>query len=161
MLKERSIIYMKWIYLAALLIAVFSGFGNMPMYGRYYVADIPGFGWSANFFINLHIHYLSGALLLAASTYFIFLYLRRRNRGARLSTTGIIRVSLLGLVLVSGVLAAIKNLPNVNLPQAGLMALAFVHLGAVMGFIFFSLVCRFLKIPWMADALRHRTIYPA
>lgn len=112
MLNEQSVIYVKWTYLAAIFFATFTGFGNMPLYGRYYVADIPGFGWAGNFFVNLYIHYLAGAVLLALSTYFILLYLQRRDRSPRLSATGIIRVSVLGMVLFSGTLAAVKIYPS-------------------------------------------------
>jgi len=151
MLKDRFSTYLKWMYLGAFLLSVFSGFGNMPIYGRYYVSDVPGLGWSGNFYMNLYVHYLSGAVLLAVSTLFIFLYVRRRGQGTRLTPSGIGRVLLLGLVLVSGVLAAVKNLPAVNLSQAGLMVTAFVHLGAVMFYLFLSLGCKVLKRNWLAD----------
>jgi hypothetical protein len=157
MLSEQSLIYVKRTYLAAILLTIFSGFGNMPMYGRYYVSDIPGLGWSGNFFYTLYLHYLSGAVILAVSTIFTIRYLKHRSRGVRLTATGVIRVSVLGLVLASGLLAAIKNFPLVNLPMGGLMLLSFVHLGASMIFILFSLGCWLLKKPWMIDMSHYRS----
>jgi hypothetical protein len=152
MLNQRSIVTVKWAYFLAMLVAIFSGLGNMPMYGRYYVADIPGFGWSGNFFVNINLHYLSGAVLLGLASYLTIIYMQRSSQTVRLSTTGAIRVVLIGLALVSGVLAALKNLPAVNLPMAGLMAVAFIHLGTAMGALFFSLGCWLLKKPWTIDA---------
>ena len=155
MVKGRVISYMNWTYLAVLVVSLFSGIGNMPMYGRYYVADIPGFGWSGNFFINLYIHYLAGAVLLALTTCCAILYMQQRRYGTRLTQTGVIRTWVLILVIFSGVMAAIKNLPFVNLSLAGLMTVAFVHLGASMILIVLSIGCRLLKKPWTTNPQRH------
>jgi hypothetical protein len=150
MRNDRFDTHIKWTFVAALGISIFTGFGNMPLWGRFYVSDIPGLGWSADFFINLYVHYLSGGLLLAVSTYHIIRYSQRSDRDARLSRVGLLRVVVFGLVLVSGALSAVKNLPQINLPLIGLMALVFFHLGAVMVYILISLACRILKKPWMA-----------
>ena len=149
MRNERFDTYVRWTFLAALGISIFTGFGNMPLWGRFYVSDIPGLGWSGNFFINLYVHYLSGGVLLAISTYYIIEYNQRHDRNARLSRTGVLRVIVFSLVIVSGALSAIKNLPAIKLPLAGLMAVVFFHLGAVMVYIFVSLALRILKKPWM------------
>jgi formate dehydrogenase iron-sulfur subunit len=55
---------LKALYGAAAVTALFTGFGNMPLWGRYYVADAPGLGWSGDFFINVNVHILAGSLLL-------------------------------------------------------------------------------------------------
>lgn len=150
MLKDRFDVYVKWTFSAALGLSMFTGFGNMPMWGRFYVADIPGLGWSADFFINLYLHYLSGGVLLGITTYSIIHYVRGRHRGARLSRSGVVRATVFGLVLVSGGLSALKNLPSINLPLAGLMAVILFHLGAVLVYLAVSLACRILRKPWMS-----------
>ena len=149
MQNDRFDTYVKWAYRVALAVSIFTGIGNMPMWGRFFVADIPGFGWSGNFFINLYVHYLSGALLLAISSYCIVVYRQRSDRRAKLSPAGVVRGTVLGLVLVSGLLSAIKNLAFIDLPLKGLMALIFLHLGVAMAFIFISLVYGLWKKPWM------------
>lgn len=151
MVKDRFDAYMKAAFLAAIAVSLFTGIGNMPMWGRFFVADIPGLGWSGDFFMNIYIHYLSGALLLAISTYYIMIYSRRTNRRINLSLSGTIRVALLSLVLISGLLSALKNLPLVDLPLAGLMVLIFVHLGTAMAYCFFSVLFWFLKKPWLRE----------
>jgi hypothetical protein len=149
MQNDRFHLYVKAAYLVAVTLAMFTGIGNMPMWGRFYVADIPGLGWSGNFWVNIYVHYLCGAVLLATSTYFIIVYRQRGNRRWRLSPTGRLRGAILGVVLVSGVLSAIRNLPFINLPLAGLMTLVFVHLGSAMAYFGFCLACRMMKKPWM------------
>lgn len=151
MQNNRLHVYLKTVFLVAVAIAMFTGIGNMPMWGRFYVADIPGLGWSGNFWVNIYVHYLCGAVLLAISTYFVIVYRQRGTNGRRLSPTGMMRAGILGVVLVSGVLSAIRNLPVVNLPLAGLMTLVFVHLGSAMAYIGFGLACRMMKKPWMIE----------
>ena len=157
MLNDRFNTRMKWIYLIALMVSIFTGFGNMPLYGRFFVSDIPGFGWSADFFILLYVHYLSGAALLMVSTYFVILYSRRSSKIARLSITGIARVTVLCLVLITGIMSAIKNLPSVNLSMVGLMVVAFTHLGAAMIFILLSISFRIFKRPWLREMFSGQT----
>jgi hypothetical protein len=147
--NDRFDIYVRWAYLVAIAVSLFTGIGNMPMWGRFFVADIPGFGWSGNFFVNMYVHYLSGALLLTISSYYIFLYSQRSDKRIKISAPGVVRGALLGLVLISGLLSAIKNLAFVDLPLTGLMALVFLHLGSAMAFIFFALVFWLRKKPWM------------
>ncbi len=144
----------RWAYRAAIAVSLFTGIGNMPMWGRYFVADIPGFGWAGDFFINLYVHYLSGALLLAIAAYSIVVYHQRNDKRVRLSTSGVVRAATLALVLVSGLLSAIRNLAFVDLPLTGLMALVFLHLGGAMVFIFFALVYWLKKKPWMIKQIR-------
>src|SRR4030042_1361346 len=47
------------------LVLIFSGFGELPMYKRYMVTQIPGLGWAGDFFINLKIHYLTGIVFVS------------------------------------------------------------------------------------------------
>ena len=72
---------MRYLFLASVFLMALTGFGQMPIYKRYYMADIPGFGWLANFYTTRYVHYLGAALLLALLSYFLFDYffLRRNN----------------------------------------------------------------------------------
>src|SRR4030042_2275057 len=54
-----------WILAISGLILIFSGFGELPMYKRYMVTQIPGLGWAGDFFINLKIHYLAGIVFVS------------------------------------------------------------------------------------------------
>ena len=35
----------RWFYLISVFFLALSGFGQMPIFKRYYIADIPGLGW--------------------------------------------------------------------------------------------------------------------
>jgi len=48
----------RYLYLITLFFLVLTGFGQMPVFKRYYIADIPGLGWLAQFFVTHYMHYL-------------------------------------------------------------------------------------------------------
>jgi len=128
-----------WLYGLALVAAVFSGMGQMPILKRYYVSDLPLMGWSADFYILSDLHYLSVSLLLA-------LYAWRLSLGTRLG-----RVSwswgprswwgwlLLAVLLVTGAVKVLRNL-GVFFSPSLLVVVDLCHLGAAMAFMVTGLV---------------------
>ncbi|MFO8049436.1 MAG: hypothetical protein R6U29_10430 [Desulfosudaceae bacterium] len=138
-----------WLYLAALAVIVFTGFGNMPLYRRYYIVNLPGFGWSGNFMVNIQVHYLAGAILLALSTYFIVSYFYFKKDGWRLTRTGLLRAVVLGLALLTGLAMAVKNLAGVIYPLPLLVAMNFLHMGLAIGFLLLALGCLIARKPWL------------
>ena len=54
-----------WILAISGFVLIFSGFGELPMYKRYMVTQIPGLGWSGDFFINLKIHYIAAIVFVS------------------------------------------------------------------------------------------------
>lgn len=137
------------LYGAAAVAALFTGFGNMPLWGRYYVADIPGLGWSGDFFINVKVHILAGSLLLAIGAYAITASMMVRRFGAgRLTRSGKLRGVLLAVALSTGILMAVKNLPGIHFPMAALMIFNFTHMAAAMLFMIAALVSLVFRQPW-------------
>lgn len=59
-----------WLTALSIFILFFSGFGQMPIYKRYYVDQLPGLSWSSDFLITLHLHYWAAAVLIFISVYF-------------------------------------------------------------------------------------------
>lgn len=137
------------IYGLALVVTIFTGFGNMPLWKRYYIADIPGMAWAGHFFRNVQVHYITGAMLLALAAYFIVAYfMMMRGRGIILGKTGVIRAVLLGFALLTGLVMAVKNLPGIDFPMGLLIAMNFSHMGSAMLLLFFTLGCVIAKSPW-------------
>lgn len=54
-----------WILALSGFILVFTGFGELPMYKRYMVTEIPGLSWAGDYFINLKIHYLAAMVFVS------------------------------------------------------------------------------------------------
>lgn len=139
----------KWLYGLALFVALFTGFGNMPLYGRYYVADVPGLSWSGNFFTNVNIHILSGSVLLAIAVYALMkAVLMSESRVRRLTLSGLFRAFLLVLSLLTGILMVVKNLPEMRFSLKVLMAFNFAHMGAAVLLMLVSLLTLIFRRPW-------------
>lgn len=71
-----------WLIAVSGLLLVFSGFGFMPLYGRFFVNEIPGLGWATNFAVQLQLHYISSLVFSAAGTFHLLYHWRRREMQA-------------------------------------------------------------------------------
>lgn len=49
-----------WVLAISGLVLIFSGLGELPMYKRFMVTQIPGLSWAGDYLINLKIHYIAG-----------------------------------------------------------------------------------------------------
>lgn len=74
-----SVLLVHWTVALSTLALILSGFGQMPMYKRYRIADLPGLGWSADYSVTLVIHYLAAAFFLMAVAYHIVFHLIRKD----------------------------------------------------------------------------------
>lgn len=102
---------MRFLFLAGIFLMALTGFGQMPIYKRYYMADIPGFGWLANFYTTRYVHYLGAALLLALLSYFLFDYFFLRRNNLKVTRTGYLRIMLLAGIVITGIFFVVKNFP--------------------------------------------------
>lgn len=129
----------RWLYGIAVGLALFGGFGQMPIFKRYYLADIPGLAWTANYYITSDIHYLAAALLLGLLAWRLTLDARTTGAAWSWGPRSWWGWTLLGLLVVSGGAKVLRNL-GVFLPPPLLMVLDFTHLGSAMTFMFTGLV---------------------
>lgn len=65
------VLFVHWTVAVSTFLLIVSGFGQMPMYKRYKIADLPGLGWTADYSVTIVIHYLAAAILLFAVAYHI------------------------------------------------------------------------------------------
>jgi hypothetical protein len=138
----------RWFYLISVFLLTLSGFGQMPIFKRYYIADIPGLGWLAEFFITHYIHYLTAILFLAFTAYMIIDYLLSQRKSRQVTATGYVRSALLAGILASGIFLVIRNLAGSNLSSEFIIFLDLCHLGLVMAFLFVGLYCLVYKKKW-------------
>lgn len=54
-----------WLLAFSGFVLIFSGFGELPMYKRFMLTQVPGLAWAGDFFVNLKIHYLSGIVFVS------------------------------------------------------------------------------------------------
>ena len=141
----------RWIYLMTTFFLVLTGFGQMPIFKRYYIADIPGLGWLAEFFVTHYIHYLGAVVLLALAAYILTDYLMLKRNSRRMTASGWVRNALLAGILVSGGLLVIRNLAGTNYTPGFIIFLDVTHLGLVMAFLFVGLYCLIFKKHWTTE----------
>jgi heme A synthase len=146
---------MKWIYVAAVFVLTVTGFGQMPIYKRYYIADLPGQGWLADFYITHYLHYIAAAVFFALIAYAIIFYLLQRSE-RRVTGEGIVKASFIGILALTGALLVVRNFPGYRFPQGVSIFLLLSHMGAAMALLaagFYSIV---RKKGWTVTIDSHR-----
>ena len=124
----------------------------MPIFKRYYIADLPGLGWLAQFYVTYRLHYFFAIAFIAITAYVVMDYLLNQRQSMRLTVLGYVRGTLLGLILVTGVLLVYRNLPGYRFSPPLVVALDFSHLGLVMLFLMTSLAAKLTRTGWLASS---------
>src|SRR4030066_353466 len=114
-----------WVLALSGLLLIFSGFGELPMYKRYMVTQIPGLGWAGDFFINLKIHYLAGIIFVSIMV-FHALYHGLLGHQGLIPRKGDVKASLITLLSMFGFGKEPKS--DKYLPE---QRLAYAYLGGI------------------------------
>lgn len=138
----------RYFYLSTVFLLTLTGFGQMPIFKRYYIAELPGLGWLAEFFVTHYIHYLGAILFLVLVFYMVVDYVVLKRQSRKLTKTGWIRSIVLAGILVSGVFLVIRNLSGSNLSSNFIIFLDLSHLGGVMVFLLLSAYCLIFRKKW-------------
>lgn len=139
----------KYIYGITLLFITLSGFGQMPIFKRYYIADIPGFGWLAQFYVTHMIHYIASIVLITLVIYIVFDFIFNRSRSGRITGSGKLKIAVLAGLIVSGSFMVIRNLPNIHFGHNMIIFLDLFHLSLCMILLFVSLYTLIRKKRWV------------
>lgn len=147
--KKKNGRYVRWLFILSFVVMAFTGFGQMPIFKRYYIADIPGMAWAADFYLTHTIHYLGAVFLLGFFAYLITEYLLSGRRRFRLTAAGVIRILLLGGIVATGMMRVLKNLPDVTFSPTLTLIVDISHLGFMMVFLLAALASVLTKQRWM------------
>ncbi len=109
-----------------------SGLAQMPIFKRYYVSDIPGLGWLADFYFTHKLHYVAAIALLALLGWLAARWVSRWSRSWRLTGSGLARVVILAGVVLTGAVRMYKNQPGVSFSPEFTLVVDWTHLGLVM-----------------------------
>ncbi len=121
-----------FLYGVTLFFITLSGFAQMPIFKRYYIADIPGLGWLAKFYVTHSIHYLSAGILIAIVIYVVLDFLFSKSDLFLITKAGYFKIVLLAGLIISGSLMVIKNLSAVYFSHNIVIALDLIHLSLCM-----------------------------
>ena len=141
----------RYIYLITVFFLTITGFGQMPIFKRYYIADIPGLGWLGQFYVTHYIHYLAAILILALVAYMIIDYLILQKKQIRLTVSGYVRGAILVGILASGVFLVIRNLTASRFEPGFIIFMDLAHLGLVMTFLMAAGYCLVRKRRWVTQ----------
>ena len=139
----------KPIYLVLLFTMALTGFGQMPIFKRYYIADIPGLGWLANFYTTHYIHYLGAIALFAFFVYAGAFYFGLLHKQFRLTAAAYVRIALLALIVVTGIFRVLKNLPDVVFSPLFTMMIDISHLAFMMLLLAAGVMSIVFKKKWL------------
>jgi hypothetical protein len=126
---------LRWLYTVTFVVMAFTGFGQMPIFKRYYISDIPGMGWSADFYFTHYLHYLGAILLLGLFAYVSADFLLLGKRKKMLTGSAYARIFLMAGIVATGILRVFKNLPDVVFSPGFTLFIDIAHLGFVMMYI--------------------------
>ena len=131
------------IYNLAITALAVSGMGQMPIFKRYYLADIPGLSWLGKPYITHQIHYLAAVLFLIMLFYFAAGFISSWRLRYRLSSLGATRVSLFVIIIITGIMRVLKNNPGINYNPTSMITLDLVHIGSAAAL---GIVCLVLML---------------
>lgn len=146
---HRSNTALWYLYLLSAIMLAFTGFGQMPIYRRYYLSDIPGMAWSADFYTTHLLHYVFAILLLGIVSYAVFNHLLTGRRKAAVTRSGYVRGIIIAGLLVSGLILVIYNFAGVSLPMWTAATVLLTHMGLAVALIVAGLIVAIRKKPWI------------
>lgn len=135
-------------YVLTLLMMALTGFGQMPIYKRYYLADIPGMAWLADYYVTRYIHYIGAMVLFALITHAMFNYLLLHRNHRRLTGYGYAGIFLMAGIIVSGAFYLVKNLPGSIFSPALVHVIDLGHMGFAVLFLAISIYTLVFRKKW-------------
>ena len=139
------------LYFILLFTMGLTGFGQMPIFKRYYIADIPGLGWLADFYATHIIHYIGAILLFGFFVYAAVVYFGLMRKQFQLTGAAYIRIAILASIAVTGIFRVLKNLPDVVFSPLFTMVIDISHLAFMMFLMIFGVLFMVLKKGWLVE----------
>ncbi len=146
--------YFKYLYGVTVFFLILTGFGQMPIFKRYYIADIPGLGWLAEFFITHYMHYLFAVIFIFITAYFLTEYILRIQKAVKITISGYLRIAIITGLIATGTLLVIRNFSGYRFPPGFIIIMDLSHFGLVMAFLFSGFICFVLKKKWLKNRLK-------
>ena len=143
--------YFKPVYFFLLFVMGLTGFAQMPIFKRYYIADIPGLAWLADFYVTHYIHYIGAIILLVFFVYASVVYFGLMRKQFDLTWSAYVRIAMLILIVITGIFRVLKNLPDVVFSPAFTMVIDISHLFFMMLLMFFGILFWVVKKRWIAE----------
>jgi len=125
-----------------------TGFGQMPIFKRYYIADIPGLGWLSQFYVTHYMHYLFAIIFIGIITYGITKYFLTNRKQNKITISGYLRGTIICSLVITGALLVIRNLASSGFKPGFIIFLDLSHLGLVIMLLMTELHSAVFKKNW-------------
>lgn len=145
-----------WGYAATIFVLTVSGFAQLPIFKRYYMADIPGFAWLDQFYVTHYIHYLGSAVLLALTGWLVADYLLSGKKTTKLTPSGVFRATVVALLVLTGTFLVLRNFEWAYFNATLIITMDILHIGLVMALLSASAYCLIRKKKWTSPAVTNR-----
>jgi len=99
----------------------------MPIFKRYYIADIPGLSWTADYYITHNMHYTGAVVLLILFSYFAVNFFLAQKNTIRITRSGLYIILILSVLFVSGILKVISSQQGIYFGRTTLISLDIIH----------------------------------
>lgn len=143
--------YIRWAAIASVAALAVTGFGQMPLYKRYYIGSIPGLGWTTNYYITHNIHYISALILLGLAAYYIAKYFTQNMDVFSITKQGRLIHVLLAGVIITGIFKVIASQKGVHFSEGLLLLLDLLHIMFAFLFLISAALFKILKYPWYKE----------
>ncbi len=128
--------FQSYIYGITLFFMTLSGFAQMPIFKRYYIADIPGLGWLANFYVTHLMHYIFAGIFIGLVVFSILNAIILKIKFNQMIKPITVKAILFVGLILTGILLMVKNFPGTVFPNGFIIALNLLHLLFCMGLLF-------------------------
>ncbi len=133
-------IIQKVLYFISIFFLTVTGFGQMPIFKRYYIADIPGLEWLAQFYTTHALHYIAAMVLFTLTFYILFDNIfNRKNKKLKITSSAYAKITFILILMITGILMVIKNFGGKPFPPNFIIFLDITHLTACVVFLVYNL----------------------
>lgn len=116
-------------YIFFMTLLAVTGTMQMPIASRYRIVAVPGLAWLGDFWLTHKLHYVGAIGLLVLTGYLCTRWVLEWRREHALSAWGLLRAALIGLLILTGAVRVLKNLPSVSFSPTPTMLVDWAHLG--------------------------------
>ncbi len=132
-------IILKVTYFITIFFLTVSGFGQLPIFKRYYIADIPGLEWLAKFYVTHTLHYIFSIILVGLIVYIIVDNILSKEKTLIVPFPIYTKLFLLSGLMITGIFMGIKNYTGTPFSPSLVIILDLTHLTFCMAFLVYSL----------------------
>lgn len=144
----HSMLKLRGAYVLTTGMLALSGFAQMPIFKRYYIADIPGLGWLGAYYTTHFLHYLFATVLLFLVAFALTTHLLVGRKRRRLTLSGGIQAAIVCGLAATGGLRVLQNREGYFLTDGWVVLLDSCHLSLALAFLGFGILRTWRKKGW-------------